>query len=290
MLFLLLACVVYQGGRTDAFAQVLAAVSIAVLAGHAVVTLGVARAAAFGAICCGITFSIENLGVATGFPFGRYAFRVGEGLAHVGAIPVIVGPLYFGIGYPAWIIACVLLDSDVAAPRDRPTLVAAPLVAAFTITQWDVVMDPASSTIGKAWIWFEGGGYFGVPLSNFLGWFLTTWLFFQSFALFAYARRDRLPAKAAGRKRLTVPILFYVAAALCHLPPMLDPDRVVADGAGRSWSSADIRESAAILALFTMLPTALLALIKLWAIRRSAPGDHHDPIRVTAPIARTPSP
>jgi hypothetical protein len=38
----------------------------------------------------------ENLGVATGFPFGAYEFLVAPDLPHVGAIPVIVGPLYFG--------------------------------------------------------------------------------------------------------------------------------------------------------------------------------------------------
>ncbi|GJE80897.1 carotenoid biosynthesis protein [Methylorubrum thiocyanatum] len=255
--------VLYQGGRTTALAQATAALSIAVLVVHAILALGRVRAAAFLAICLTVTFAIENLGVATGIPFGAYTFRVGAGLPHVGTIPIIVGPLYFGLGYPAWIIACLLLGTDIGGPANRRELVFTPVVAAFTLTQWDVVMDPANATIGRAWAWFESGGYFGVPLSNFLGWFLTTWLFFQGFALFAYRDRGRSRSVRRSPAFLAVPVLLYAASALCHLPPLLDPDAVVVDAGGRAWSSADIRETAAILALFTMLPVALLALMKL---------------------------
>lgn len=255
--------VLYQGGRTTALAQATAALSIVVLVVHAILALGRVRAAAFLAICLTVTFAIENLGVATGIPFGAYTFLVGAGLPHVGTIPIIVGPLYFGLGYPAWIIACLLLGTDIGGPADRRELVFTPVVAAFTLTQWDVVMDPANATIGRAWAWFESGGYFGVPLSNFLGWFLTTWLFFQGFALFAYRDRGRSRSVRRSPAFLAVPVLLYAASALCHLPPLLDPDAVVVDAGGRAWSSADIRETAAIMALFTMLPVALLALMKL---------------------------
>jgi uncharacterized membrane protein len=54
---------------------------------------------------------------------------------------------------------------------------------------WDLCMDPTNSTIQRWWIWEQGGGYFGVPLTNYLGWFLTVYLFFQSFALYVRTRR-----------------------------------------------------------------------------------------------------
>lgn len=259
----LLLAVIYEGGRTTPVAQSVAAVSILVLLVHAVLALGARSAAAFLAICLTVTFAVENLGVVTGFPFGAYTFLVGRDLPHVGAIPIIVGPLYFGIGYPAWIIACLILGTDVGGPATRRELAFTPVVAAFALTQWDVVMDPANATIGRAWVWFESGGYFGVPLSNFLGWFLTTWLFFQGFALFAYHRGRQARGPRHPPAFLAVPVLLYLASALCHLPPLLDPDLQVTDAGGRAWSAADIRETAAIVALFTMLPTALLALMRL---------------------------
>jgi hypothetical protein len=67
------------------------------------------------------------------------------------------------------------------------------MISAFVMVQWDVVMDPSGSTLARAWVWYGGGGYFGVPLSNFLGWFLVTYLYYQAFSLLLYARGTRPP-------------------------------------------------------------------------------------------------
>ena len=259
---LLLANVMLAGGVGSA-AQGLAAISIFVLAVHAVIALGWAEAAVFAATCLAITFAMENLGATTGFPFGRYAFLVGAGLPHIGVIPIIVGPLYFGMGYASWVIANLLVGSQVERPQTRYALFAVPLIAAFVMTQWDAVMDPSGSTLGKAWAWYDGGGYFGVPLSNFLGWLLVTWLYFQAFAVFAYNRRNRAPYPSRRRRFWTFPILLYLAAGLCHLPPLLAPDARLMDAGGRAWSAADLRETAVIVMLFTMAPTTILALMRL---------------------------
>jgi len=32
-------------------------------------------------------------------------------------------------------------------------------------------------------LWHDGGADFGVPLTNYLGWLLTSWMFYQVFAL-----------------------------------------------------------------------------------------------------------
>ncbi len=75
---------------------------------------------AFFAICLVVTFALENFGSLTGWLFGRYHFEVGAQLPHVGVIPVIVGPLWFGMGYFAWIVAGDL------ARRRRPESEPAP--------------------------------------------------------------------------------------------------------------------------------------------------------------------
>ena len=258
------------GGQTGLAAQLVAAVSILVLAGHAVVGLGRIEACAFAAICLLVTFAMENVGVLTGFPYGRYVFLVESGLPHIGVIPPIVGPLYFGMGYASWVIANLLLNGRIA-PLSRGGAVALPILSAFVMTQWDVVMDPAGSTLAKAWVWRDGGGYFGVPLSNFLGWFLVTWLYFQGFALFAYLRRTQGRGRPHSQLFWAVPVLWYLAAGLCHLPPLLDADARLVDGGGRVWSASDLRETAAIVMLFTMTPTVLLALLRLASPMRTLP-------------------
>lgn len=248
-----------------------AGVTIAISIGHAVVALGWRTAMAFMAICLAVTFSVENLGILTGMPFGRYHFVVGSGLPHVGFVPMIVGLLYFGLGYPSWVIAGLLLDRAGLQPDDRFGLVALPVVATFVLVQWDVVMDPASSTLGGAWVWHDGGGYFGVPLTNFLGWYATVWAFFQAFAAWQFLQRNARSTRAVDRSSpfWLIPIFLYLGAALCQVFPLLTAgDAVVVDAAGQRWRAYDLRETAVIVMTATMLPTSVLALLRWFDGRR----------------------
>ena len=260
-----LALVVGFAWSPTLLAQFLAAVGILAACLHAVLSYGWKDALALLAICVVIAFAVENIGVATGLPFGRYHFEVGSELPHVGAIPIIVGPLWFGMGYFSWIVATTLLGG--AQPRLNRTveLVALPMVAAFVMTQWDVVIDPPNSTISKAWIWHDGGAHFGVPLSNYLGWLLTSWLFYQAFALYLN-RRCQVSAWTAerGRALRLVAILLYLGSGLTHVTPFLiGQSGEVTDAANHVWRIEDLRETTVVILLFTMVFTSILAALRL---------------------------
>ena len=45
----------------------------------------------------------------------------------------------------------------------------------IVMTAWDVVMDPIM-VAGGSWVWEVEGAYFGVPLQNYWGWWLTTFV------------------------------------------------------------------------------------------------------------------
>ena len=244
-------------------AQALAAIFIACALVHAAFAYGTRRALILFVVCSAIAFAMENLGSATGFPFGAYHFEVGADLPHVGFIPIIVGPLWFGGGYFSWTVASVLLDG---ADRrlDRPfNLAALPVVAAFVMTQSDLVIDAPNATIAKVWIWHDGGGVFGVPLSNYLGWLLTSWLIFQTFAL--YLRRSGLrPYPGMSLKLPAIGILFYVGAGLTHLVPwMMGQAGEAVDARGYRWQVHDIREATVAILLLTMVFTTVLASLRL---------------------------
>jgi uncharacterized membrane protein len=245
-------------------AQGLAALGIVMACAHAVLFYGWKNAAVLLAICLAITFTMENIGAATGFPFGHYHFEVGSDLLHVGAIPIIVGPLWFGMGYLSWIVAGTLLGGTHRYLRGKIELIALPIVAAFVMTQWDVVMDPPEATISKAWIWHDGGAHFGVPISNCLGWLLTSWLFYQAFAIYL-SRRDASAAKSEqGRALRLVAILLYLCSGLTHVVPwIIGQSGEVVDAAGHLWRIGDLRETTVVILLFTMVFTSLLAILRL---------------------------
>jgi uncharacterized membrane protein len=260
-----LALVVGFAWNPTPLAQSLAAIGILAACVHAVLSYGWKDALALMAICVVVTFTIENIGAATGLPFGHYHFEIGSNLPHVGAIPVIVGPLWFGMGYFSWIVATTLLGG--AQPRLNRTveLVALPIVAAFVMTQWDVVIDPPNSTISKAWIWHDGGAHFGVPLSNYLGWLLTSWLFYQAFALYLNRRRQVSAwTGEQGRALRLVAILLYLGSGLAHVTPFLiGQGGEVTDAANHVWRIEDLRETTVVILLFTMVFTSILAALRL---------------------------
>lgn len=90
---------------------------------------------------------------------------MGSKLLHV---PILLGVAYWGMGYLSWTLGRPILG-DVQSPLAGSRVVTLPLVASLIMVAWDLSMDPIWSTIVHGWIWRQGGAYFGVPLSNFLG-------------------------------------------------------------------------------------------------------------------------
>src|SRR5262249_1427174 len=84
-------------------------------------------------------------------------------------------------------------------------------------------------------IWQDGGSFFGVPASNFLGWYLTGYVFFQ---LYAFYLRHRAPEHGAcelqARDYWLQPVVVYgtlAATVILSALTVMTPDSVV-DQAG----------------------------------------------------------
>ena len=165
----------------------------------------------FFAITSAVVWCTESLSIATGFPFGDYYYT---DPLKLGEVPWIVMPVYFGVGYLCWVIAHTLLGLDGRSTRLRHLLMV-PMLAAFVMVMWDVAMDPISSAIDGRWVWEGGGFYFGVPMTNFFGWFLTTYLFYQIFTIYM-SKRSPLRC-SGGRSFWLVAPLMYLGMVLPHL-------------------------------------------------------------------------
>jgi len=123
-----------------------------------------------------VGFAAELVGVATGRPFGRYAYshRLGP---RVGGVPLLAAGAWAAMARPAWVVAgriCARRASRIAC-------------AAGALTAWDVFLDPRMAREGY-WSWPQGGRYEGVPASNFAGWWITG---LGVFAAYAQLARDQ---------------------------------------------------------------------------------------------------
>lgn len=197
----------------------------------------------------------ENLSISTGFPFGSYVHTTAFG-PKLFQVPVVVGPIFFSVCYLGWTLAVMMLGEGGAAHRRLRTF-GVPVVGAFIATGWDICSDPVGATISRAWVYADSGAYYGVPLANYLGWFLCTWTIIQCWTLMlAKAERTETAAplpywyEAAG---------LWAAMALQY-PLMLIANpgsQVVTDTGGWAWRSGDIVQASVIMAIYTMLAAAV---------------------------------
>ncbi|CQR48390.1 hypothetical protein BN1058_02758 [Paraliobacillus sp. PM-2] len=109
-------------------------------------------------IVCVVTFSIEAWSVATGYPFGSYQYSS------------ILGPKVLGVPITislAWV--GVLLNSLYVANQKSKHMRA--LETGIWIVVLDLILDPVAEA-SMFWEWNGSGAYFGIPLSNFITWFI----------------------------------------------------------------------------------------------------------------------
>jgi putative membrane protein len=213
---------------------------------------------------------LENLSIRTGVPFGHYHYTGG---GKIFLVPWFIGPAYLATGYLAWVVATVLLG-DVRRSSPWLTTIGTPVIAAFAMTAWDLSLDPVASTIHHAWIWENSGGFFGVPLVNYLGWTLTVYLFTQVFALYL---RSRGPRTAAAPDRARAGdlqgVLLYGATTISFFTTFFTGARTtVTDAAGRTWRTGDIYETSALVTIYGMFFIAALALLRIAQQRTAAPA------------------
>src|SRR5262245_57009821 len=136
--------------------------------------LGMRRTLLFGAVVWPIAWAAEFASVHVGVPFGLYHYT---GLTrghelYIGGIPFFDSLSFAFLAYAAY---CV--TRRVALPPARGGRFATALCAGFLMMMLDVVIDPLAVRgdrwfLGNLFYYPNGGAYFGVPLSNFAGWWL----------------------------------------------------------------------------------------------------------------------
>jgi uncharacterized membrane protein len=141
---------------------------------HAWMVMGWREAVKLAVLVVTAWWAVELLGLRTGFPFGSYRYVDILGPT-VGGVPVIIPLVWFAMFYAArWAAVLCFTDEDRSplsffAPSGTWALKSL-VLGAFLMTLWDLAMDFDEVSAGR-WIWLRKGFWFGIPLSNFAGWF-----------------------------------------------------------------------------------------------------------------------
>lgn len=135
------------------------------------------RALRLLALVFGVSLLFESVGVATGLVYGPYHYTNKLGPLFLGLVPYLIPVAWFMVSYPSFVIADRLVPPGW---KHWQRVLAIAAVGGLVMTAWDLTMAPIM-VAGGHWVWDTNGAYFGIPLQNFWGWWLTV---FTTFALY----------------------------------------------------------------------------------------------------------
>jgi putative membrane protein len=222
----------------------------------------------FAVIVVVVGWIAEAVGISTGFPFGSYQYT-DVMRPFIGDVPFVVLAVYGVMGYVSWAMARLIVGESIDVERASIRF-DTPVVAAVLMVVWDLSMDPLRAGVEQRWIWTDGGAYFGIPLTNFAGWFVVTWVMFQSYAFYLCLIRDtshRPPVRPEACRlfNLSVP-LMYLAFPVEHIlnPFVADVANETVIIGSSAIAVADIHSEIALITCLTMLPIGLFTARQVW--------------------------
>jgi putative membrane protein len=163
-----------------------------------------------------VSLLFESIGVVTGWVYGPYHYTNKLGPLFFGLVPFLIPVAWFMMSYPSFVISDWLVPSGW---KRWQRLLSVAAIGGLMMTAWDLTMDPVM-VAGGNWVWDTQGVYFGIPLQNFWGWWLTI---FTTFALYLWlfskgakpadARFDRLALESYLVTGLGIVIASLVTGA-----------------------------------------------------------------------------
>jgi putative membrane protein len=193
-----------DGPARAAAVVVTVAIGFALSVGHAAATRGARTGLGLVAVFTGGGLAVEAVGVATGFPFGGYAYTDALGPRLFG-VPLVVPLAWAWMAWPAWLAATRLTRGSVQRIG----------LAAVALAAWDLFLDPQMVAAGY-WRWSGVGAHLpgvpGVPLVNYLGWFGVSVVLMAVFA--TLGGRGQVSSRDAPM--LVLYLWTYYSSVLAH--------------------------------------------------------------------------
>ncbi|MGZ6827219.1 MAG: carotenoid biosynthesis protein [Mycobacteriales bacterium] len=178
-----------HGPARDRLTVLTVLVLCAATVSHAAATRGPVWAARLLLTATGVGLAAEAVGVATGVPFGDYAYTGHLGPRLLG-VPLVVPLAWAMLAHP-----CLLLGRRLASGP------AAVVLSALALTGWDLFLDP-QMVAAHQWTWASPSpGLNGIPWTNTAGWLAVS--------LLLMALLSRLPDERDHDDRLPAALLLW---------------------------------------------------------------------------------
>ncbi len=151
-----------HGPSRDSLTALIVVVFFLASVTHALASRGPAWTAILVAVTAGGGLLAEAVGVASGLPFGGYAYADSLGPQVIG-VPVVIPLAWTMMAYPAYVVAGRLVSGRIQHG----------LLTGYALAAWDLFLDPQMVDAGH-WRWDSPSpalpGVPDVPLTNYAGW------------------------------------------------------------------------------------------------------------------------
>jgi uncharacterized membrane protein len=197
----------FYGRSFSVFALGHIALAMVVLAAVLVVRTGGAWLGVFG-LAYAVSLASELGGTTWGLPFGDYRYSPILSPMWLDRVPVVIPLSWFFMALPSYALVAPWLRSGWSRV----------VLGSWVLLAWDLALDPAMSHATRYWTWGEGGPYYGMPLLNLFGWYVTGVVLMALFAWRGAERwTERVPAGWWGGfygANLLLPLGLCMAAGL----------------------------------------------------------------------------
>lgn len=182
---------------------------------HSMYSLGRVRGLFFIIIASLVGLGSEVWALRTGTIFGGHYIYRPDGLM-IFNVPIAVAFFWGAFIYTGY---CITTSFLYWLNKDKPNrinknfllLPLLVLLDGFFVVAIDLFMDPLEVKAG-AWHWLEGGAYYGIPIGNFVGWFLVTIIVTGTYRLFEYLTSST--RSKIDKKIFLIPVISYSAMCL----------------------------------------------------------------------------
>lgn len=124
----------------------------------------------YGAVAVIVSWLVEVAGIRSRLPFGStYTYHPQLAPRLPGDVPLFIPLAWFVLSGGSLIMLRGTSLLVPASARRVGVLLARSTLSGAFVAGYDLVLDPLAIS-ARAWTWTVGGPYFGVPRSNFLGW------------------------------------------------------------------------------------------------------------------------
>ncbi len=182
-------------GITNPVVQLLASIWIyavfALIIIHSSITLGNKKTLIFYVLALLLGAIPELIGVKYGWIFGHYYYNPALTPFILGLVPVTTVISWAVVIYVSYTLANIILKFGARKPNFKSdsniyvliVIFGLSLISGYVAVNLDMLIDPVVVAT-QGWFWIGGGQYYGVPIGNFVGWFLIAFLATLIFRLF----------------------------------------------------------------------------------------------------------